>query len=122
MVKGIRIAPDKTVTEIELITLHQYQAAVDGWIEAVGLTFGTMYVNEEFTYKFGADDFNSIATDVAGLGGRPDLMLTGILGPVILVGFGDSEGYDTDVTVEGRQAVRRVGREAGMIPAEFGLA
>ena len=119
--KGIAIYPDKRVQEVELDGLDSMQEIVGGLIEAVGLSFGTLYVNEEYTYKFGADEFNSIAADVAGLGGRQDLMMQGILGPGVLVGGVDHEGWDTDVTEVGRKAVRRVGREAGMVPADFGL-
>ena len=121
-ITGIAIYPDKRVEEVELNDLKTYQDIVLGWIEAVRLKAGTMYVNEEFLLgQFGPEDYNSIASDVAGLGGRPDLMMTGILGPVVLVGHVDAEGWDEDVTEAGRKLVRRVGREAGMIPADFGL-
>ena len=111
-VSGIAIYPDKRVEEVEISGLEEFQAIVDGLIEPVDLKFGTMYVNEEFRYKFGPDDFNSIAADVAGLGGRADLLLFGVLGPVVLVGGVDDEGYDLPVTEAGRAAVARVAREA----------
>ncbi len=123
MSKAIAIYPDKRVENIDLVGLTDMQAVVKGNIEVIRLTFGDMYVNEEFLLgQFGPDDFNSIASDVAGIGNRPDLMMTGILGPVFLLGpVNMRTGNDTDVTDKGRKAVRRVGREAGMVPANFGL-
>ncbi len=121
MTKAIAIYPDKRVENVELDGLEDKQAIVGGNIERVELLFGTMYVNEEFLYSFTADDYNSIAFDVAGLGHRADLMMSGILGPVFLIGHLDENGYDTDITDIERTAVRRVGREAGMVPANFGL-
>ena len=106
------ITPHKEVYETEISSLNDAQAIVGGLIEAVDLTFGTMYVNEEFLYSFGPDDFNSIATDVTGLGGRPDLMLQGILGPVYIAGWTDEDGWDTNVTDQARRAIRRVAKEA----------
>ena len=111
--KGIAIYPDKRVEEVEVAELGDYQAIVDGYIEAVNLKSGdTMYVNEEYWYKFTPEDRNSIAMDVAGLGGRPDLMLNGILGPVVVLGPIDDEGYDTDITDQARRWIERVRREA----------
>lgn len=117
-IKAVAIYPDKRVEFKEFpakeSNLEAFQEIVDGWIEPVTLTDGsTMYVNEEFRYKFTADDYNSIASDVAGLGGRPDLMLTGILGGVVIVGPVDDEGYDTSLTDAARKWVQRVKREAG---------
>lgn len=113
MTKAIVIRPDKTVEEVDLDGYEAYSAVVDGYIEAVNLKFGTLYVNEEFLLgQFGPEDFNSIAGDVCGLGGRPDLMMTGILGPTFLVGGVDDEGNDLDVTDSGRKAVEKVRREA----------
>lgn len=113
VIKGLVIRPDKSVELVDLDHLAQYQEAVGGFIEPVRLSDGaTMYVNEEFRYKFGPDDFNSVASDVAGLGGRPDLMLSGILGPVVIVGPLTRDGYDTDITETARQWVYRVLTEA----------
>jgi hypothetical protein len=114
MTKAIAIYPDKRVEEIEVSELADYQAIVLGLIEAVGLADGsTMYVNEEFLLgQFGPEDFNSIASDVCGLAGRPDLMLSGILGPVLVTGPIDDEGYDTDITEMARRWIHRVRREA----------
>lgn len=110
---AIVINPDKTVTETELSDLKSMQDAVGGYIEAVNLTFGTLWVNEEFRLgQFGPEDFNSIGSDLCGLGGRPDLMLGGILGPVFLTGGPDGTGETLDVTVAGRNAVKRIAREA----------
>jgi hypothetical protein len=113
-VKGIAIYPDKRVEAVELNGLKDYQRIVLGLIEAVNLKGGTtMYVNEEYWYQFTISDFNSIATDVAGLGGRVDLVLAGILGPVVIVGPVDDEGYDTSITEQAQHWVECVSREAG---------
>ncbi len=116
---AIAIYPDKRVEDVHLpmppaSILKSLQEIVEGWIEAVGLSDGsTMYVNEEGLYRFGPEDFNSIATDVCGLGGRPDIMLgAGIRGPVAILGPLDADGYDTTVTDKARRWVRRVAREA----------
>lgn len=113
MTKAIKITSDKVVEEIEVEDYRDMQAVVEGLIEAVELSDGsTMYVNEEFLFQFGPDRYNSIATDVAGLGGRMDLLMRGILGNVLIVGPVDDEGYDTDVTDKARRWVKMVAREA----------
>lgn len=112
MVKGISITPTKVVTEVEVDGLKDYQQIVQGLIQPCTLADGsTMYVNEEFLFQFTRDDFNSIATDVALLG-RHHVGTTGILGPVLIVGPLDADGYDTDITDQARRWVRRVAREA----------
>lgn len=112
---GIIINPDKTLEERDFTSLKAKQEVVKGLIEPISLTGDhTLWINEEFRYLFNNTDFNSIATDVCGLAGRPDIMLRDpILGPVILVGPPDHKGNDTDVTDEARNWVRRVAREAG---------
>lgn len=113
VVKAIKISPDKTVTEVELNGLRDFQAAVEGYIECVTLKDGSgLFCNEDYRYQFSHDDFNSIATDVCGLGGRPDVMLQGILGPVVIAGPPDRRGDTTDVTDTARRWVKRVAREA----------
>jgi Domain of unknown function (DUF3846) len=113
--KGLLIKSDKTIAEVTLDGYHDLSDAIGGYIEAVRLKSGdTMYVDEEFLIKgYGPDDFNSIASDVCGLGGRPDLMLTGILGPVVILGPIDEAGDDTDITPAARRMVKRVANEAG---------
>lgn len=120
-VKGIAIYPDKRVEEITVSGLSDMQAVVDGYIEPITLKDGsTLYVNEEYLYRFGSPDFNSIASDVAGLGGRPEFMLRQpILGPALLVGPVDAEGNDTDVTATARRWVQRVAREASLKTAAW---
>jgi len=115
MARAIVIRRDKTLVERDLDGLQDMQSIVEGYIEAVRLLDGsTMWVNEEYRLgQFGADDFNSIASDVAGLGGRPDLMLSGIFGDVFITGPGTPKGDETDVTDQARDWVRRVAREAG---------
>jgi hypothetical protein len=116
MAVGIFIGFDKQLEEREFNELADYQAAVDGYIEAVGLFDDgtTMFVNEEYLLHMEAKHFNSIASDVAGLGGRPDLMLQQpILGNVVVVGGPDDEGETTDVTDKARRAIAKVAGEAG---------
>jgi len=121
-VKGVAVYPDKTVKDVVVQGLGDMQAIVDGNIEAVGLKDGsTMYVDEEYLYNKQTSEINSIAMDVAGLGGMPHLMMQGVLGPVLFLGPVDDEGWDTDVTDKCRGWIRRVGREAGMEPADWGL-
>ena len=111
-IKGLAIHPDKRVEEVTLRRLEDYQGAIGGLIEPIMLKDGsTMYVDDEFLSRK-LDEFNSVAGDVAGLGGRPDVMLSGILGPVVIVGPLDQHGYDTDVTDLARRWVERVRREA----------
>lgn len=114
-IDAIAIYPDKRVAEVTLDEIGDYQAIVEGYIERVELRFGTLWVNEEFLLgQFGPEDANWIASDVAGLGGRPEFMLKyPILGPAILTGGGDRHGYTLSVTRLGREAVERVGKEAG---------
>lgn len=112
MVTAIVITSEKEVSEREIDGLDAMQAIVGGLIEPVTLSDGsTMFVNEEFVYMPDLR-FNSIASDVAGLGGRSDLMLRGIAGNVFIVGPVDDDGNDTDVTDKARRWVRRVAREA----------
>ena len=113
-VKGIRIAADKTVTDIELNSLEDYQAAVVGMIEPITLSDGTtMYVNEEYRYQFTNDDVNWMAGDIAASMGSPHFLFDPILGPVVVVGPLDDEGYDTDITAKARRVIKKVGNEAG---------
>lgn len=113
--KALVIRPDKTIEEVIITGYRDLADAIGGYIEPVTLKTGdTMYVDEEYRLKnYGAEDFNSIATDVAGLGGRPDLLLHGILGTVVIVGPIDEEGDDTDITAGARRMVKRVAGEAG---------
>jgi hypothetical protein len=112
-VKAIVIKRDKIIIEQTVDGLREMQSIVEGYIEAVRLKDGsTMWVNKEYRFQFGLGDFNPIASDVAGLGGRQDLMLSGILGDVFITGPPDSEGGETDVTDQARLWVRRVAHEA----------
>lgn len=113
-ITAVAIYPDKRIVKRTVDGLADLQGIVGGLIEPVGMADGsTMYVNEEFRFVFGPEDLNPIASDVAGLFGRRfDLMLTGILGPVVIVGPVNEEGWDTDVTTAAERAVWRVAREA----------
>jgi hypothetical protein len=113
---GIYIHPSKHIEIRQVDGLEDLQAAVEGYIEAVYLSDGsTLWVNEEFLLgKFGPDDVNWVASDVASLGGRPEFMLyQPILGPVILCGPVDSQGGGTSFSEAGLAWVIRVAREAG---------
>ena len=110
---GIVIKPDKTVEERTLTDYKDIQTAIGGYFDVVTLSDGTsMFVDDEYLIKGGLD-FNSIATDVCGLGGRPDIMFTNpILGPVVVLGPPDSSGETTDITDKARNWIKRVAREA----------
>jgi hypothetical protein len=113
---GIYIHPSKHIEIREVDGLDDLQAAVEGYIEAVYLSDGsTLWVNEEFLLgKFGPEDANWVASDVASLGGRSEFMLLHpILGPVILCGPADSQGEGTSVSRAAVSWVIRVAREAG---------
>jgi len=113
-VRGILILPDKTLSEVSLRDYRDYQDAVDGTFEIVTLSDGSgLCINDGSFSQFGPEDFNSIASDVAGLGGRPDLMLLGLVGPAVMVGPVDDEGNSLDVTDQARRWIERVSREAG---------
>ncbi len=118
MTLAIKILPDKTVEDVEVNSLEDGQAIVGGFIEAVSLKDGsTLWVNEEYIYAFDNSEFNSIATDVAGLGGRIDIMLSNpIKGAAYITGPPDDEGETTDVTKTAKSWVTRVSREAGGTP------
>lgn len=108
--KGIAIYPDKRVEDVEISSPRDI---IKGIFAAVDLADGSaMWVDDEFLYKYPDSEFNSIATDVAGLGGRYDLLLGGVKGPVVITGGPDSEGYTQDVPESARRWVNRVKREA----------
>ncbi len=111
MTNGIVITADKKVTVRDIDGLSDMQAIVGGYIERVGLKDGSsMYLNEEG--RIHGLPFNSIASDVLGLGGRADLMLAGVMGDAFIVGPDDGEGNDTHVTDAAKRWVERVKREA----------
>lgn len=121
--RAIVIGHDKQLAVKELPDLTAMQEVVGGLIEPVDLRFrgrgsdfepATMWVNEEYLLVYGPGEFNSIATDVCGLGGRPDFMFRiPILGNAFLTGGVDQVGDTLDVGEAGERAVRRVAREAG---------
>lgn len=109
MIEAIKINADGTVDDVELNCYADYSAHLEGYIEAVTLRFGTLWVNEEFLLgQFSISDFNSIASDLCGLGGRSDLMLSGILGPALLTGHADRLGETLPVSSEGYAALGRI--------------
>jgi uncharacterized protein DUF3846 len=104
MVKCVTITTDNVVTYRDVDGLTEMKEIVGGWIEAVQLGDGsTMYLNEEG--RLHGLPVNLTATNVCGLGGRPDLMLQGIVGDVFIVGPTDPEGNDTDLTEAARNWV-----------------
>lgn len=113
-VKAIIIHPDKRIIERTVSGLSDLQGVVGGSIEPVSLKGDvTMWVNEDYLYAFDNSEVNWIATDVCGLGGRPEFMFRQpIKGPVVLVGP-PVNGEDTDVTDDAKRWVQRVAREAG---------
>jgi len=100
--KGVVITTANEVTfRDDLRDLTVMQGIVGGWLEAIQLGDGsTMYLNEEG--RLHGLPFNTIATDVCGIGGRPDLLMQGIVGDVLIVGPPDYEGEDTDLTERAR--------------------
>lgn len=111
VIDAIYITCYKVVGNLRVGSLRELQHIVDGLIEPVTLSDGsTMYVNED-GIGLGLR-FNSIATDVAGLGGRLDLLLQGVRGDVVIVGPLNKKGYDTDVTEQARKWVEAVKAEA----------
>ncbi len=108
--------PKPTLEETKVTDYKDYGAAVEGYIEAVSLELPIrltepphngpnphrripfiMWVNEEYLYKFKVQDWNFVATSVAGTSGRPDLLLQGILGPALVTGPADEEGETTSI-------------------------
>lgn len=108
--QAIIIKTDKTVEHRD-VTFSECQEIVGGLVEAVTLSDGSaIFANEEG--RFMGLDFNSIATDVAGLGGRTDVLLMGLLGNAVIVGPPNSKGETQDVTEQATRWVERVAREA----------
>lgn len=106
-VKGILIPVEGPSQEVEISGLADMQAACDGYVEAVTLSDGSsLYLNEEG--RINGMPPNYFASDVCGLGGRPDLLLLGVRGPALLLGPVDGEGYNLPVTEAGRRWVARV--------------
>lgn len=75
--------------------LRQMQAHVGGWIEAVSLDGGTMYINEEG--KLRGLPFNWVATEVATVHGAIARNRDLIVGNAIVLGPTDDNGDDTAI-------------------------
>lgn len=101
MVKGIYVPVDgsEPLEQREFATLEDYQAAVDGWIEAVDVpSLGiTMYVNEEGLLRH--LPFNSRASFLwwFHVPGAHQAML---VGNAVIVGALNENGDSTDVPTE----------------------
>jgi len=92
--------------EVQITDYQDYSRYVEGWIEAVSLVYTpssnnepwsdpvpfTMWVNEEYLYKFTVADWNFVAVLVAAACGRDDLLSQGVLGPTLFTGPSDVEG------------------------------
>jgi len=114
---GVHITDDKIISIVYFDgdgDLDLMQALVEGLIEAINLDTGdTMWVNEEFTYKFDVPRFNSVASDLLGALGRPDLMLSGIQGNVFITGGPDGNGNTGAISAKVGLAIASIGHEAG---------
>lgn len=104
MVKALLITTDKRIVEVSINDLTDYYEHMQcDFVDVVDLSdarsrqdVGTMWVDDEFIYKQTA--VNSIATDLAGMLGRVDLLMRGIKGNVIVTGPPDRNGETTSVT------------------------
>jgi hypothetical protein len=106
MTTAIHITPPNNWEVVTLDTYEDYRDRVGGFIEIVRLVSpegvrGVLYVDEEYWLKVDDErytqyDVNLLATLLAGLNGRPDLVV-GIYGAAVLVGDTDEDGDDTDV-------------------------
>ncbi len=107
MIQATLLKPDNTIKDYPVSEHDDYGKAVEGWIEAVSLCQTRlpgpdisfiMWVNEEYMYKKDPlKDWNFLATSMAGMCGRPDLILQGVLGNALLTGPADLEGETTDL-------------------------
>lgn len=91
---------DHQVTERELCSLEDYQAAVGGWIEAVDIpALGvTVYVHEEGLPQ--ALPFNSRATFLWWYFVPEARQKAMLVGPALVVGLPDRNGESTDIPKE----------------------
>lgn len=109
-VKGLKITAEGELSEVKINGLDDLQEAVGGLIEGVYLNDGgTMWVNEEFLLNGSAPNY--FASDVAGLGGRPDLLLCLVRGDVVIVGPADRAGDETNILETTRRLVMKVASE-----------
>ncbi len=115
MVRALRIPTDadEPITELEVIKLEDYQAAVGGWIEPVDLPdLGvTIYVHEEGLVL--GLPFNSRAAFLWWYFVPEARQKAMLVGPALVVGLPDRKGDSTDIPARvvdmiGRPGVWRV--------------
>ena len=109
MIRVLLIHPNDT-TSVEAVEIEPdlafFQGYVGGHIEATYAGLGhVMYVNEEG--KIDGLQPNAIATALVRRAGVDDV----IVGPAVVSGPGDAEGFDTSVTGEFIELVRSAGVE-----------
>lgn len=113
--KGLHIKRDKTAHTVEDADLSIMQNCVEGWVEPIDLQGFTLWVNEEYTYKFNsAEDVNWLASDIAADNGRPEFLLRPILGDVFITGITDSRGRTLSLSKSAEARIKRVADEAGV--------
>lgn len=99
MVSALRIPTDAgdPITELEVFTLEDYQAAVGGWIEPVDLPdLGvTIYVHEEGLVQ--GLPFNSRAAFLWWYFVPEARQKAMLVGPALVVGLPDRNGDSTDI-------------------------
>jgi hypothetical protein len=99
MVRALRIPTDaeEPVTELQVDTLEDHQAAVGGWIEAIDIhSLGvTAYVNEEGLLRH--LPFNSRATFLWWYFVPEARQKAMLVGPALVVGLPGRNGDSTDI-------------------------
>lgn len=111
VIRAIRITAGKVTEDVELYGLASMQHVVCGLIERHELDDGSsLYVNEEG--KLMNLPVNSIATDLAIANMLIGQVNDPFRGDCYVVGPGDGEGNDTDVTDRQRRLVEQIAREA----------
>jgi hypothetical protein len=91
-VKGVVIYPDYTYRRVIFDSLDKYQDAVGGWIEIIRLNNAVAYVNEEGLIHGLPRNLPASAFSI--LSDRSPV----IVGNMIIVGTGNDEGDDTNIS------------------------
>jgi hypothetical protein len=118
-VKGVVLFTDGTYEERVFKQLKDYQDAVKGLIEIVGLydgfgnNFATAYVNEEgLMHGLPLNSFGSALSFM--LGNNPTLV-----GNMIVVGVDDGNGYDTNIDEGLLKFIKKVCPERKVVEDEL---
>lgn len=104
MSNSIIVTMSGAISERKIVSSKEMQKVVDGYIEAVDLSFGILWCNEEFLYRPDLS-MNLIASLSCAAGGRDDLAKRGIGGDIFITGGLDVSGDYLDVTSEARRTV-----------------